>query len=252
MRVHFLLLALGALLSSCGKDKQPSPAKEEVVSNRVTMTFANYVAAEKLVLNTGIYTNQDGDDFRVTKFNYHISNIKLQNADGGEFIQPGFFLVSEGNDASLSIELDNVPDGEYTSVTFMIGIDSAANKKAIDSGVPTPTDEMYMNANAGYVMVNMEGMSPASNQPGNVLKYHIGGTSGFTSAVKPVTLAFDDKLQINGNNKRISIKTDLLKMFGPDYIVDFSTLSAVYAPGDNAGVLANNYKRMCSLSGIGE
>lgn len=253
MRVHALLaLAVVSLFFSCRKNDTPPDTEKRSPRNGVTMHFNHYVGNEKLRISTAVHKNQNGDDLMITKIIYLISNVKLQNVDGTEYALPGVYRVSETDEESLSIEMENIPDGTYRSVSFMIGVDSNANKYALASGQLNESDEMFLNDKDGYIMVNLEGISPSSPQPEHAVKFHIGGATGYNNVVTPVSLDFPVDIVVNGDFRHIRMRTDLQKMFGPAFLVNFATLSSISAPGDNARLMSLNYKNMISIISVGE
>lgn len=88
--------------------------------------FDNVIGGVNLQLNTGSYTNASGETFKVSLLNYYISNIKLQNADGTTYTVPrdsSYFLIKEENPSQL-ITLRDIPAGNYTGISFVLGVDS--------------------------------------------------------------------------------------------------------------------------------
>jgi len=180
----YFLLALSLLIISCDDD-DVNPAEK----GSLKIEFDNRFGEEDLELNTD-YTNSSGEAFRITKLNYYISNIKLHSTSGDEFVVPqdsSYFLIMEDHAESQVITINNIPAGDYNSVTFTIGVDSLRSTTDVSkrTGVLDPAqghDGMYWTWNSGYIFFKMEGTSPAAPaDQENKFYYHIGGYGGYDS-----------------------------------------------------------------------
>src|SRR5262245_50783459 len=93
----------------------------------VTLILQNYVGDELLRLDTVNYKNELGQTYNVTKFKYYISNIRLKKADGKDYVSDGYYLVNQENENSGQLLLNGVEPGEYSAVSFVLGVDSIRN-----------------------------------------------------------------------------------------------------------------------------
>lgn len=246
-----IISSLAISVVSCKKDPAtPTPTPKE---GTVLLEFANKVGTENLRMDGTMYKNQNGDDFKVTKFNYYISNIKLNNADGSSFAETeSYHLLEHNTPASLSFSLAKVPSGTYKSITFTIGVDSLRNVSGAQTGALDPAKGMFWSWSSGYIMLKMEGTSPQSAAASNELRIHVGGFSGANNTVNTVTLNFPNNIIVNADDNHVHINADILKMFGPSNIINFATLSVVHMPGADAKKVADNYKNMFSVSLAGK
>lgn len=261
-----ILAALAVLTTlvlpfSCDKDDDGEFGPNDKGS--IILEFDNVVGSQNLQLNgPQTYTNANGDQFNVTLLNYYISNIKLKKSDGTVYTVPqdsSYFLVQESNAASREIELNNIPAGDYTEVTFMVGVDSLRNTLDLSkrTGILDPAahsgdDNMYWSWNSGYIFFKMEGLSPqaAADAAGNKkFRYHIGGFGGMNSKtinnIKTVTRTFgDDKATVRSSiTPQVHIIVDVLKAFEGSSKVSIGTNTTVmFAP--YSVNIANNYVEM--------
>jgi hypothetical protein len=250
-----LSIAFITVLSSCKKKDDPLIVDPGPTMGSVHLEFFNRVGDDPMSLGLAQYFNANGDQYAITKFNYFITNIKLNKQDGSQYIEENsYHLVKQTESGSQTFDLAQVPNGTYKSITFMIGVDSARNTSGAQTGALDDGNDMYWDWNTGYIMVKMEGTSTSSTQPGNVLQFHIGGFSGANSVLRTVTLTFPNNgdLVVNGNEPHMHIKADINKLFSGANEIDFATLSAVHMPGANAKKIADNYQQMFSVTAIGE
>ena len=257
--VSFVLLAVAVTtmvaVISCDPSTDPAPASS------LTVSFDNVVGSQDLKLGTSTYQDAAGESFVVTKFNYYISNIRLRKDDGSEFVVPqdkSYFLIEEERPASQTFTLTNVPTGNYTGITFLIGVDSVRSLSDIslrtgvlDPGVATH-DPMYWEWNSGYIFLKLEGTSPsAPAAQNNLFYYHIGGFGGGYNGKKTInnlctiTLPFNGDLAkvAVGTTPSVQVKTDLLKVFNGSTTLSIAGTSTVMFEPYSTNI-ANNYAQM--------
>lgn len=258
----FIISIISVSFLSCSKDHHDDPSPSG--SNSLILEFDNVVGSSQLALDSSktTFTNGSGEKFSVTQFNYFISNIRLKKADGTEFVVPqdnSYFLVMESNSASQKVTIPNVPAGDYTSVAFVVGVDSLRSTMDISrrTGVLAPDylpgHGMYWTWNSGYIFMKMEGLSAASpDSLGNAFYYHIGGFGGLTSPtlnnIKTVSLPISGA----GATVRKDIKpevhlmVDVMKIFDQAKSIKITDAPVVmFSP--TSVEIANNYKGMFSV-----
>ncbi len=239
-----LVLAFSAWVVAC-KTSDPSPG-----TGNLQLQLDNVVGNEDLILGTGRYTNSSGEPFTVTTLNYYLSNFRFKRADGTDYVVPqdsSYFLVKESDKASQLIVFRNMPAGNYTSVSYLVGVDSlrsvsniSQRKGVLDpAGSATAANDMYWEWNSGYIFLKFEGTSPVAPVDAtglNKFQYHIGFFGGLTTKtlnnLKTVTLALGNSPVVVGNDRlpQVVVKADVLQIFGtatklsiaqhPDVMVD--------------------------------
>jgi hypothetical protein len=250
--IAYSLLLL--LLTACGKDEPfPSPTTPSPPASvgNITLRFENKVGANPLVLDFKDYLNPKGDSFRVSTFNYYISNIQLRAADNSIYSEnESYHLIKASDIHSLQFKLAHVPLKTYTSLSFMIGVDSARNVSGAQTGVLDPALGHFWSWNSGYIMTKLEGTSPVSTAVGKQLLFHVGGFSGIHSVLKKVTLAFPTHAVVSaGVSPQVFIAADVNEWFSPN-AVDFSKLNVIHMPGADAKYIADNYANMFTLTQV--
>ncbi len=254
-RISFSIFSSVILLVSCSKDE--TPLYNSNVKAALTVEFDNIAGSSDLQLNTATYTNAAGEAFKVTKLKYYVSNFVLTKTDGTVYTVPQdscYFLIDESV-VSTHEPLLMVPEGEYKTLTFMIGVDSLRNTMDISkrTGVLDPTTtaaDMYWTWNSGYIFFKMEGTSTVITGPGNVFQYHIGGFGGYTTPttnnLKTVSLDLTARgvPQVKaGKETNIHLMVDILKALNGSTNMSFASLPMIHsaAPGQP---VADNYATM--------
>jgi len=248
-----LAVVMGAV--SCSNDTIDPNEKSSVI-----LKFDNFVGNEALVLDSKTYKTSSGEDFSVSTFNYFVSNIELQNSDGSTFkVTDKYFLVRQKDTQSLRVTLEDIPAGDYTALSYIIGVDSLKSVSDISqrTGVLDPasygTDNMYWSWNSGYIFMKLEGISPNSTEPNKDFKFHIGGFGGLTGPtannLKKVELNFGGEVaKVRASQSpEIHIVSDVLKVFGSN--LKISEASVIMNPTKGLTVSAN-YKSMFKVDHI--
>lgn len=216
----------------------------------LVFNISHYVNDAQLELDTATYTNKLGQQFNVTKFKYYIGNIVLRGADGSDYPLPGYYLVNEEDPQTKHIEWADAPAGEYSSISFIIGVDSAHNVTGLQSGALDPVNAMFWTWNTGYVFLKLEGTSPVSKSPGHIIEYHIGGFKEPVNNIRRVKIDFPQALVLKADgHKTVQLKANAAEVLKTPNTIDFSTLSSV-TDFTNSTLIADNYKDMFSLIGI--
>jgi hypothetical protein len=247
---HFFypIVAMCAVLcvSSCKQSNYSTP----VGNGQAKIVFSNNVGNTYLVLGNS-YVNQHGDNFTVNTLKYYISNVKLTGAEVSYTEPNSYHLIDQNNMTNATFYLSNMQYGQYNSITFTIGIDSLHDVVGPQTGALDPANNMFINFSAGYNMLKFEGTSAQSTQPGGLLKLYAQGYYGANSALRTVSVAFPNPINISGdvtNINHVNVVADVLGMFKAPHVIDFSSMNLVTTPGANVSLLADDYANMFSVS----
>ncbi len=227
-------------LSPCATNAQHS-------KGLLSIGFNHYVDSVKLKLDTAIYKNEFGQTYNISNFKYYISNIELISETGKIVYLKEYFLINEDIETSKKVILSSIPKGKYTSIRFMIGVDSLHNCKGAQSGALDPVNAMFWTWNTGYIFMKLEGKSSASTATGKTIEYHIGGYKEPANCIRTVTLNFDSPLTITlKQTSDIQIRVNAAEVLKTPTAIDFSKLPTVN-DSKNATLIADNYIDMFSI-----
>jgi hypothetical protein len=220
-----------------------------VAQGATTIVFTHFVGNKPLILDAMTYESSMGQLFTVSMLKYYIGKIHLTKADGTDLALSDYYLVNEEEPATKKIAL-NIPDGQYTSISFLVGVDSADNCSGAQAGALDPANAMFWAWNTGYIFFKLEGKSPSSASPGHIFEYHIGGYKAPANCIRRVTLNFEQPL-ITGADKKheVIIKADVAEFLKKPNPIDFAKLSSV-TDFHNATIAAGNYAKMFSLLSV--
>lgn len=239
----FVLICIVIVFNACSSDEDPAYGSIEI-------EFDNVVGERDLELNTSgqPYTNAAGESYKVTTLRYYISNIKLKRSDGTIYEDEisadgskGYYLVDEADGPSQHIELEKVPVGDYTEITFTIGVDANQVTEGAQTGVLDPAKGMFWSWNSGYIFMMMEGISSSSEVEGNVITYHVGGYKTPNNIrTKTVTMGSSAAQVRSDKTPEVHLIMDVNKMFDAPTEITFTEFPVRHMPADNI-VIADNY-----------
>lgn len=196
-----LLFSLALILTACSKNNDATPEFQEGNLAPLSVEFDNIVGERTFTLNNTAspYKNAAGEPFTLSRLQYFISNIKVTTAAGNTYVvnpDSSYFLIN-GADKTSRFAKVKVPEGDYTNLTFTLGVDSLRSTMPIDkrTGVLDPAaggghdgSGMYWGWNSGYIFFKLEGNSSVVSDDANgdptgkkQFKYHIGFFGGYSA-----------------------------------------------------------------------
>lgn len=253
-KIFGLLIASVFLFSGCDKDKDddnnPGNNPPAYQKGNVSINFENVVNGIHVdVSGNTQYQNAMNETFTVTMFKYYISNVILHSANGDYNVPESYYLINEEDINQRSAVLSDIPGGEYTGVSFTVGVDSTRNVSGAQTGALDPTNGMFWSWNTGYIFLKLEGKTPLMTD--TVFQFHIGGFKESLSqnANRVINLSFGpDKLIVDGSREaEIHVMSDILEIFKTPEDITFNTVRFVMMPGNSAMTIANNYADMFVL-----
>lgn len=151
-RLYLFLSILFLSISSCSSDKSLSP------NGTVTIKFDHAIDVKPLIRDTTIYYNAVKEKYSVSKLEYFISDIKFYRKGEKLFSYDTAYYVNAKLINSNSITLENMPIGNYDSMTYVIGLNPSLN---VYGNLPQNSyiESMKMpdSVGSGYAFMKMEG-----------------------------------------------------------------------------------------------
>ncbi len=160
-----------------------------------TLRFSNVFDGAPLTLGTE-YATADDEPFSFSMIRYWVSNVTLSGA--GEHADPDSYYLVEATAGKTrtDVTLENIPPGEYTSVTFGLGVDAAHNHSTdVFVGELSTAVDMDWGWNSGFIFVKTEGQYfNDGSQTLRAFAAHIGTDANY----KTVTLPLPQPITVDG------------------------------------------------------
>ena len=137
-----LLLIFSIVISSCKKEEGcTDPAAlnyniEASIDNgncdyapltNLNIHFTQTVDSDPLILNSMTYINQTGQNYSVQTVRYLISDITLHSDNGTSTLIDEVHFIDISTPSSLTLNIPEIDYGNYTSISFTMGLDSSKN-----------------------------------------------------------------------------------------------------------------------------
>ena len=257
MKSRFPYVALSVCLLLAGLSacrKQPDPVVATPVPagpGAMSIEITNQV--NDLAMQLGQwYQTPLGDSVNISAYKYYLTNISLTTITGQVYTeQESYHLIDQNKPESRAIELSNVPEGDYATIRFMIGVDSLRNTTGAQTGALDPKLGMIWSWNTGYIMAKMEGLSPSVPIASKQFFFHVGGFKGENNATRWVTLQLPATAQVKGSKKpNIHLTADMMQWFYGTRDLRLSEFYNIMGEGRNALNLANNYQNMFRVNHV--
>jgi len=258
MKTHFhfaaiLVIAATTGFVSCKKDEVTPPADDHHSgTGSLRVNFTPMFGDSLLDLNTESYVTGNGDTLTVSLFKFYVSNVILTDDEGNIHAVPeSYFLIDAQTSTSETITLNDIPGGHYTTISFLIGVDSTRNVSGSQTGALDPANAMFWTWNSGYIMAKLEGTSPQSTQSFHAVTYHIGGFSGTNNAIRSVTIPLTTNASVTSTgNPLVTLKADVAEWFVAPDTIDIAINAYAMMPSAFSVQIANNYSDMFSLVSV--
>lgn len=257
--IGFALIMLG--MYSCKEDKDDSTTTTTTSTTSTTgSSFENgltYNSKGKLTLllnptfgsqafelSPKQYVTAASDTVKITQLTYYVSNVTLTTVGGTKVNLGNYDLITHAPGQPSSIVLDSIPAGRYTSISYLIGVDSLANSTGVHSGALDPSNGMYWTWSTGYVFVRLKGRFSSQN---TAYSFDIGG-DGNTMAVQHDLSSY----KVGGTALTATINVDLAKVFNSPNVYDLkSDAIDIHSSGvPSITKLKANMKNAFSVTGV--
>ena len=226
-KVLLIIAIVAGVFAGCKKEKD---------SGTVNLNISYAVDGVPLNFDTMMYQNEAGNQFSVTRLEYYISNISFHKNDGSIFTTNLIQYINARTASTNQFSFNDVPNGNYTKITFNIGIDSARN---YTYGLPATTENNNMlwpePMGGGYHFMKLEGyFADNGSTPG--FATHIGTNSCLVSIDHPINFSVD------GNTYDMQLTMNINEWYKNPEIYDFNT---------DGGYSMGNMMAMMKIAGNG-
>ena len=200
MKKLLLPIFITLLALSCKNDDN------SVATGSINISFDNRVSASTdLILGETTFITTNNETIKTSKLKYIISNISLTQDNGTVFTYPeeaSYFVVNEGNTNSSQLNLTGIPAGNYTKLSFGLGVDQSKYPlNGMLDFIPTADEEgMLWNWAAGYKFIVFEGTYEPQGSLQEPFIIHVGSHGTTLDNYKVVTLPLTNAVSVSGSN----------------------------------------------------
>lgn len=172
----FLILTLSTILLSCQKSDE-----KDKEAGKIKLQFEYFVNGDKLFFDEMNYTNTAGNKYEIAEVQWFISDLILNKTDGSNIALGGekfAHYIDTNLPETLSWNLpDDVPTGEYQSLSMTFGIKGEKNKPFIFTDPPESDMLWPINLGGdqgGYHYMKMNGFWINEDDQRTPFNFHLG------------------------------------------------------------------------------
>lgn len=209
----FLVLNICIVIVFSGCTDEPDPVKNDKPKSNglnvgtdktLRFNFSHSFGSSPLQLSPKQFFTTN-DTIRLTELRYYISNITLTKESGASINLGNYELIDfDSLNPITTISLSNVPEGNYKSFSFLVGVDSVRNTSGAQEGALDPNNGMFWTWNTGYIFFKARGRYSSSNS----FALDIGGTGN------SIRISYDvAKIAPTSGAPTVSIQLDVQRIF---------------------------------------
>lgn len=213
------------MLLSCKKENDNEPV---TVNENTKLKLQYAFNGSSLSYDSILYVNQAGNSMSVEHLEYYLSGFRFKKNTGEIILVDKIFYVDARKSEFQTLDLGTIPEGNYTEITFYIGLDSANN---ISNSLPPTTYNINMAwpdmMGGGYHFMKLEGHFTDGSTYGYAV--HLGRNFAL------VTCSVVGNFTLSAAQKNISMEMDIAEWFKTPYTYNFS-IDPNYTMGDSTSM----------------
>jgi hypothetical protein len=222
----FTAILLSVIFTSCRKENKNA---------LLAIEFTHTVGNEQFIRDSLHYVNAAGNHYEVNELQYFISDIILHTADGKDVAisaDQGIHYVDIDIPGSFRWNCDQqIPAGNYASVSFTFGINEAKNKVGLF--VNPPERDMFwpdvMGGGYHYMKMNGHWVDPLNQL--TPFNFHLGigmmdngmGGMGFIQNYFTVQIPNSGINLAAGKDLKLTLNMDIASWFETPHLWDWNT-----------------------------
>ena len=211
----FLLILIA---SSC-KKKTDSPTPSSTTSTSSSNGVLYFHLHTDIDTNEYSYgdtiKNADGRKMTISIAQLYISGVKLYKTDGTSVSVPGFVLKNIDSEQFI---VGSAPAGNYSYVSFNVGLDSLTNSKdpsiySTSNPLGSHTPSMWFGSTQkGYIFVNVKGTIDTSAAKNGKADYPFSFQIGSNALLQSVTMSSSPFTIYPNSPQEVHLNVDYAKL----------------------------------------
>ena len=179
IKISIIGLFLILFLIACDEENSTSAIENDTDNRNLKISIEHQANGQQLLISSTTFTNQSGNQLNLSRLRYFISNIELTD-ENNEIIKLEDILFIDLEEGNSTFDLKDVPNREFKSIKFYVGVDSLTNHSDPNTYEPNSplnpvNNDMHWSWMNGYIFLSMEGVHINSGTLGtSAYSYHIG------------------------------------------------------------------------------
>ncbi len=249
----FLILILQGIIS-CESKNDPAPNNQDTTTS-ITFHFDHTVDGAGVVFNDIRYENEAGNKYSIMTLKYYISDITLHRYKGEEVKIDTFLYRDIDNSDTRSLLIENIPNGEYTYISFIFGF---SPEKNVSFSLPPTQENINMEwpdpMGGGYHYMKLEGRFIKSDGETGSYNTHTGRLQTMDGNINEnyieVELPFSS-INIHNDNWEVNVVMNINEWYAHPHTYNIETFGpAIMGSQDAQQTLKENGKNVFTVRSI--
>lgn len=240
---YFAAIIIIVLFAIQGCEPDPVIINEE--TSDVKIGIAHSINQKSFSDTKELYYGANEEKFTITKMHYLISAITLKNSNGTIVNTQSANFIDMIKSPNAEINLNKIPNGNYSEITFYFGVDPARNKTGM-----LPNEDVFNNFEwpltngGGYHFCQLEG-----NYDYNGLKgpynVHLGKNPNQAKFTFPINI------KVGSSTNELFFKLNIDEFFkNPNTVIIDKKLGSIMENDSLQTVFSQNVKDIFTFKGM--
>jgi len=258
MKLNFISTAILFSLLMVGCSSDDTTTDQLTGSGSISIKYDNGYNGNDLIIGASNSSNVNGENLTITRLSYILSNFRLVNSTGEEYVFPkdeSYFVISQEADLD-NVVLPEIPAGEYTTLKFGVGVDQEKYLQGAEGQgdflALAESHHMMWSWQAGYKFLNFEGSFTSETVTDDTeFKIHMGSHGSSLDNYKEVTLALPTNVRVSDEmDSSIHLKIDAAKILVSSNNIQLTEKSVIMVDEVKSPQIAVNVTEMFEVDHI--
>jgi len=209
--------------TSCKDDEiviGPEPVVVEDSTSNLTINIDHMIGADAMKYNENIVL-PSMEDVQISRLSYILGDFYLLSKDGSKVELDDQYALIEAHKGNVSFTLTDIPFGNYTSIGFSIGLDSATNHgnpSQYETTHPLSpiNNSLHWSWTGGYIFTALEGKLVDNDE---TFIFHLAGAQNRID----FELETDITTSTTSTNNEATVTYDVREIFEGPNVYNIST-----------------------------
>lgn len=158
--VYILLGLIIAVFSACSPDQDPINQNEASTSS-LKITMDHKMGSANMAYNVDLAL-PSSENVQMSRLSYILGGFYLIDGNNNKVLLKDQYALIEAHKGDVTFTLTDIPLGDYISIGFSIGLDSATNhgnpnQYAAEHPLSPINNSLHWNWTGGYIFTALEG-----------------------------------------------------------------------------------------------
>lgn len=173
-----IFFCVSIIVASCGKNDDH---EKDIPAGKLILNFEHFANGNELAFDEMKYTNTAGNKYEITEIQWFVSDITLNKNNGSQQVLDGekfaHYIDTNIPETNRWMVADEIPTGEYTSISMTFGIKGEKNAPLMYTDPPESDMLWPINLGGdqgGYHYMKLNGFWMNKDNQREPFNFHLG------------------------------------------------------------------------------